>query len=79
VDTQVELCLAQPGHSLLQVFNSAGEKIKSLGSWQVEVPHKVSLSWDGRNEKGDVVASGLYIFYLQEPDGARYRKLLLVR
>jgi flagellar hook assembly protein FlgD len=37
------------------------------------------VAWDGRNEKGKSVASGLYIYRLKTKDFTHSKKMLLIR
>jgi hypothetical protein len=73
------VCLYRVGRFGLQVFNSAGEKIKTLGNWNVQYPTSVTVDWDGRNERHEHVSSGVYVIYFREPDQARTAKVLVVR
>ena len=60
---------AHPG--TVKIFNVAGEPVK-------EMP--VNARWDGRNEQGSEVASGVYIFVITDDDGEAGRgKFLLIR
>lgn len=59
------------GLAQVRIFTVAGELIR-------EIP--VNGAWDGRNEDGKLVASGVYIFTLTTPDGDIGRgKILLIR
>ncbi|MCP4567705.1 MAG: hypothetical protein GY841_09010 [FCB group bacterium] len=59
------------GNAEISIFTLAGEMVR-------EIP--VTGVWDGRNEQGEPVASGVYLFTLTDRDGNVGRgKLLLVR
>jgi len=49
-----------PAESRLDIFTLAGDYVRTLGE-----PYR----WDGRNEHGTYVASGLYLFRVKYPDG----------
>jgi ligand-binding sensor domain-containing protein len=58
------------GNARLRIFTVSGELV-------VDLPRPV---WDGRNDSGDPVASGVYLFVLTDEDGETGRgKFLLVR
>jgi flagellar hook assembly protein FlgD len=63
----------------LAIYNSAGEHIRTLDEGRANAPIFRSYLWDGKNEFGEDCATGLYIFYLEEPYGRKLRKILLVR
>jgi hypothetical protein len=44
----------------VSIFTVAGELIKEI---------KAGDQWDGRNEGGELVASGIYLFYTRVPSG----------
>jgi len=68
-----------PGNYELRVYNSAGEHIKTLDSHSMNAPVSQSYLWDGTNKKGDLCASGVYIFYLIEPFQTKQKKVILIR
>ena len=48
------------GEVEVEIFSLDGRKIKTILS---------NTGWDGTNENGDKVASGLYLFYIKDRDG----------
>ncbi|HTC20965.1 MAG TPA: hypothetical protein VK859_08965, partial [bacterium] len=68
-----------PGNYSLNVYNSAGEHIKTLDSQGLNNPIDRPYFWDGTNKYGDKCASGVYIFYLVEPFGVKIKRILLIR
>ena len=62
----------------LEIFTITGEKVRTLIANEMKAGvHDVP--WDGRNEKGRSVASGLYIYRLKTEDFTRSKKMLLIR
>jgi hypothetical protein len=59
-------CPYQGGFRLI-LYNSAGERIRTLEDTVLEAPLARFFEWDGRNEKGDPVADGVYIAYAAFP------------
>jgi hypothetical protein len=49
-----------PYETKVSIFTVAGELVREIIS---------SDQWDGRNEAGELVASGIYLFYVQEQSG----------
>jgi hypothetical protein len=68
-----------PGAYKLMVFNTAGEQVRTLDDRQLTAPHQQSYLWDGKNEKGEPCASGVYLLHLVEPLRRQLKKVLLVR
>ncbi len=68
-----------PGNYGFWIYNSAGERVKTLDEQYLNAPIARSYTWDGTNAYGDSCASGVYILYLAEPFQTQMRRILLVR
>jgi len=62
----------------LEIFNSLGQKLKTLvDENQPAGSHEVI--WDGRNNEGMPVASGVYYYHLTTSEFAASRKMILLK
>ena len=63
----------------LAIFNLAGQKVATIVRGEhLEGSHAVG--WDGRDDDGRSLASGVYLYRLEGDDGnTRFRKLLLIK
>ncbi len=62
----------------LFIINAMGQRVRTL----VNAPQTVGthqISWDGRDENGESVTSGIYFSCLVTPDGFQSKKMLLLR
>jgi hypothetical protein len=62
----------------LEVFNLLGQKIRTLVN-EHQTAGSREVSWDGRNEAGEQVASGVYFYKLQAEDFTQTKKMVLIR
>ena len=62
----------------LKIYNSSGEKIKSL-KFGHQNHGTYTLQWDGTNDKGQRVASGIYICRLEVNNKFETKKMCLLR
>ena len=62
----------------LDIFNVLGQKMRTLVSGELR-PGYHRVAWDGRDEGGSEVASGVYIYRLEVGEFQQSRRLLLVR
>ncbi len=46
----------KPAGSIIKIYDMAGKVVSELAAGETE--------WDGRNDRGDLVASGTYMFYV---------------
>ncbi len=76
--TTIRFGLPENGLVRLSVYNILGQKVKELvNGRQVAGYHEIL--WDGRNESGMAVSSGVYIYRLETATGVKARKMLLVK
>jgi flagellar hook assembly protein FlgD len=62
----------------LKVYNLAGQRVSSLVS-QVQRAGKYQVQWDGKDFNGREVASGVYIYSLDEGDYQQLKKMILLK
>lgn len=77
-NTTIRYALPKAGRVHLTIYNLLGQKVRALvdehretGRWEV--------MWNGTNEFGKQVASGVYFYVLRTPDFQQSRKMLLLR
>ncbi|MCB0258438.1 MAG: T9SS type A sorting domain-containing protein [Calditrichaeota bacterium] len=76
--TTIRYDLAQVVKISLKIFDSGGREIRTLAAGRQSAGTH-SLVWDGRNEKGEPVASGVYLYRLRAGSSIAARKMLLVK
>ena len=70
--------LAEPAIARLAVFDVQGRKVRTLVEGERPVgPHRVT--WDGRDEAGRRVATGLYFCRLEAEGTTRTRKMVFLQ
>jgi WD40 repeat protein len=76
--TTLRFSLPQAGEVELAVYDLLGQRVATLVKGPREAgPH--ALVWDGRNDAGHELASGVYLCRLAAGNRAETRKLLLLR
>jgi hypothetical protein len=63
----------------LAVFDVAGRRVRTLRRGHVAGGIRQRALWDGRDDQGVLLASGVYLYRLQTPAYNSTRKLVLVR
>ena len=76
--TAIEFSLPESGFITLSVYNISGQKIRLLASDYLTAG-KHSLIWDGRDNSGNMVSSGLYIMYLKMGEVTSVHKMMLYK
>lgn len=76
--TVIEYRLSQAAVMDLKIYNALGQEVRDLFSgFQAGGIHRAV--WDGRDQHGRPVASGVYIYRLSSPGGVVTKKLLLMK
>jgi hypothetical protein len=60
-----------PQDAEMSVYTIAGEKVKTLEETDMQFPNTGYVEWDGKNESGETVAKGVYLYLLKCPDGSK--------
>ncbi|GAB4338887.1 MAG: hypothetical protein Kow0037_23360 [Calditrichia bacterium] len=76
--TTVRFALPAAGMVELAVYNNLGQKVKTLVSRQMAAG-KYNVEWDGRNQSGEAVASGLYYAVLNFKGQRKITKMMLLK
>lgn len=76
-ETRVMLRGVASGPAELSIFDAAGRRVRSLGSGTTRAG-VASWSWDGTDDRGEPVASGIYFVGIRTGSGAVHRRVVLV-
>jgi len=76
--TQIIFQIKHTSNVQLEIYNNLGQKIRSLVNGLKE-SGRYQVQWDGRDETGRDVASGLYLYRLKTGEFEQTRKMLLLR
>ena len=77
-ETILSYFLNTPGPTHLEVFALTGQKVAVLHQGPQQAGYH-RLRWNGRDDAGRPVASGMYLYRLVTANGALTRKLILLR
>ncbi|MCB1163192.1 MAG: hypothetical protein H6694_07835 [Candidatus Latescibacteria bacterium] len=70
--------LPAPGEARLAIVDAAGRQLRTLLDGRLPAGEQV-LDWDGRDDTGRPLASGVYLASLRSADGSSATKLVLLR
>ena len=76
--TSVRFSLEHEGDVTLALYNLLGQRVRKLVEGRVASGAQV-VTWDGRDDNGRVLATGVYIYRLETGGGILVRKLLLLK
>ncbi len=77
-ETQMTYALPVAGAVELAIYNVRGQRVRTLVQG-VQAAGRSQIVWDGRNDTGAALASGVYLSRLASTQGVRVRQLLLIK
>jgi hypothetical protein len=78
METEIVYQIPENVYVNLTIYNSLGHKIRTLVSRNQGAGH-YAASWDGRDEQGQEITSGIYIYRLETSKFNDVKKMLLVK
>jgi len=76
--TTISYSLPVSNHVTVEVFNALGERVRSLVN-QFKSAGTYQVSWDGRNDHGVTMPSGVYFCKMQASHFSNVKKMLLAK
>lgn len=77
-ETTIEYQLPRASRIEVAVYNLAGQLVRTLRQAQ-QSAGKYKLSWDGKDERGNNVATGVYLYRLYAGEFSATKKMILAR
>jgi len=77
-ETRIAFDLPLPGRAELRVYDVSGRLIRTLVD-EKRPAGPYSVRWDGRDDAGRAVASGVYFYSLRAPGVEENRRMILVK
>lgn len=77
-NTQISFALPQSGKTKLEVFNILGQKVNTLVDEYMTAGFKI-VNWDGRDNRGMEVPSGIYFYRLRSEKFLQTKKMLMIQ
>ncbi|HQB98589.1 MAG TPA: T9SS type A sorting domain-containing protein, partial [Candidatus Cloacimonadota bacterium] len=74
--TGISFSLPEGGNTSLKIFNLKGQLVRILYNGFME-PGNHSLVWNGKDDSGSDIGSGVYLYRLDSPAGTKTRKMVL--
>ncbi|MFQ6044198.1 MAG: FlgD immunoglobulin-like domain containing protein, partial [Candidatus Poribacteria bacterium] len=82
-ETWIPYQLAENANVHISIYNSAGQLVRVLSIGEMQAGSYLTKGraayWDGRNERGERVGSGVYFYHLRAGDFQATRRMLIVK
>ena len=77
-DTRIEFALPEASFVRLEIYNITGARVRTLVNERLSAGRKVA-AWDGRDDSGAALASGVYLYRLETGSFRQTRKMVLMK
>jgi len=78
-ETTIRYDLQQRSEVKLQVFNLLGQEVRTLVNKELQAAGAQSVRWDGKNNSGITLPSGVYIYRISAGNFTASRKMVLMK
>jgi hypothetical protein len=82
-DTWIPYQLSEAGKVVISIYDTSGRRVRRLDLGHKEagiyVSREKSAHWDGRNEAGERVSSGVYFYHIESGKFSKMMKLVIIR
>jgi flagellar hook assembly protein FlgD len=83
-ETWIPFSLSEPKHVIIRIYKSTGQLTRMLDLGQkpsgAYLSKEKAAYWDGRNEKGELVASDVYFYVMEAGKSSTFlRKMVMTR
>jgi serine protease len=77
-EAALSLRLSRPGNVRVQLYDVTGRLVRTLDRGSYPAGERV-VRWDGKDDRGERVGSGVYFFHAETPDGVENRRVAVLR
>ena len=77
-ETKISFNLIESGNVKLEIYNIKGQKVKTLMDCYMS-PGRSEMIWNGKDDNGKPVGSGVYLYQLRTPSQNISKKMILLK
>lgn len=79
LQTQIQFVLAHESEVTVKVFNILGREVKTLAQSKQMSKGSHKIEWNGEDNFGNVVPSGMYLYQVQAGNSVMTKKMSLLK
>jgi hypothetical protein len=76
--THFSLDLKEESHVIFEIYNMAGQRVRTLAD-EVMPAGSHNLTWNGTNDRGEALSSGVYLYRVIAGDETVTKKMTLLK
>lgn len=83
-NSQISITIKLPNNLVgqklsLKIYNMLGQVVKTFSSDEIQNKNVIKLFWDGKNDSGDIISSGVYLFNVSGAKIVKSIKLMYMK
>ena len=78
LQTNITYSVSTTGRVNLTIYDLLGRRVRTLAD-ENQAPGEKSLNWDGKDDKGNTVASGIYLYKIETGEFTETKKMMLLK
>jgi C1A family cysteine protease len=78
LQTNITYCVSTTGRVNLTIYDLLGRRVRTLVD-ENQNPGEKTVDWDGRDDKGNTVASGIYFYKIETGEFTETKKMMLLK
>lgn len=78
-DTQISFIMAEAGECDLTIYDTKGRIVNNLFQGNVEAEQNYTFTWDGKDNQGKNVVSGIYLYKIKSGRYIETKKMILMK
>ena len=76
--TTINYSIQEAGNVIIKIYDSLGKQVKLLVN-EIKSPGEYTVIWDGGNDNGKKISSGVYFYQIQAGQFIQAKKMILLR
>jgi hypothetical protein len=76
--TIIEYALPKTSQVKIQIYNILGQRVRELVN-EMQEPGYKSIHWDGKDDHGDEVSSGIYFYRIEADNFVKSKKMTILK
>jgi hypothetical protein len=76
--TKINIAISHTSHVRVTIYTMLGQEIKTLFNGQIQAGER-TLHWDGRDQDGQGLASGIYMYRMDAENFIETKKMMLLK
>jgi hypothetical protein len=78
LSTQIQYALPEKARVKIVIYNLLGQRVKTFDIGE-RAPGRYSITWNGVNERGTTISSGIYFYRFDSDKFTQTKKLVLIK